>query len=584
MIVRRFQQRSLCEPVERFALSRGLTPLQSRIVASRCLDVDAAAGALATSLKDLDHPGGLPDVDKAAERIFKAIRDREHITLCCDHDADGTGAAAVLRTALIGLGAEPERLHFHISHRLTEGYGLNELLARRILAAEPRPSLVITADCGSSDEPRIADLRRERIDCIVTDHHGIPAEGVPRSAYAVVSPLRADSLYPDRAVCGAMVAWLLMCRVRSLAAERGSVLASHLNMGEMLAIVAISTVADCVSMASKNNRIVVRHGLKRLNQSDIPFCVALREMLCAQGGRIDEETIGFQIAPRLAAHGRLDESMPGIRFLLATDLAEARTLLSCLTEANEVRKDIQKGLNERAMTIATAMVAEGVVGLAVYLEEGMAGVHGITSSRITEYFGLPSAMISQSVADASICSVSARSARGANMRQVLQDIADRHPGMLLSHGGHAGAGGARLKTVAVPAFQAAFNAAVVGQIGLRAPERTLWNDGISGAALDMRLVEEIAAIGPYGRGFEYPSFLEPAEYHSAKRIGRDGNTLSLMLRQGSRNIRAVWFRALEEDVDFVALARGGQGSVSCRVREDFWQGERRLNVLVDGIV
>lgn len=574
-------RRNINPPVFQFARQSGLSDLSSRILAGRVPEVDQAERLLSAALSNLDDPSLLPDVDRAADRVLAAMRNSEVVSLSCDHDADGTGAAAIMYRALTALGHPPGWIQFHISHRLREGYGLNQSLAKRILATDPRPKLVITADNGSGDEPRIEMLKSAAIDVIVTDHHMLPEDGPPRSALAVVNPTRPDSLYPDKTVCGAMVAWLLMSHVRRRGIELGLFRSDAPKFTDLLAIAAISTVADCVSMASGNNRAVVRAGLRLINMSEEPFCAVLREQL-GNGKQLNEEDIGFQIAPRLAAHGRLDESMPGIRFLLATSVSEATQMFGTLSEANNQRKEIQKALTEQAMIGAAAMVARGTVGLAVFLKDGMAGVHGITSSRITDHYGLPSAMLSPMLGDGNLIAVSCRGIRDFDTKRALQEVADAAPGLLLSHGGHPGAGGAKLALDDVPRFQQLFDRAVRAQLGNRRPQRSILVDGdLPGGHLMLGLVDEMGAMAPFGRGFEAPIWEGAYDAVGVRRIGRDGTHMSFSLTSGRQSHKAVWFRAMERDGDPLPIRDGNRIQAIFRLGDSVWRGKRRLEVFVE---
>lgn len=188
--VAKIKRRNINEVREQAAKAEGLDPLLARILASRpTLMEESVRDMLTPKLKALDSPGTLPDIEKAVLRIARAFKDGEVIGIETDHDCDGQTSHAVLHSALVQLFGHPEeKVRSYIGHRLKEGYGLSHALALRILADEPRPSLVITADNGSSDEAQIALLKAAGIDVIVTDHHEIPVEGIPQSAYAVISP------------------------------------------------------------------------------------------------------------------------------------------------------------------------------------------------------------------------------------------------------------------------------------------------------------------------------------------------------------------------------------------------------------
>lgn len=251
--------RSSNESLYRRALESGLSELQARLLASRLPGYEGELAPLVTpSLRYLVHPQKLADGRRAAERIAEAVVEGESIGILTDYDVDGITSHVVIRRTLVELFGVPEhRLHSLIGHRIFDGYGISLPLVERTLALTPQPTLVITADCGSSDEPRIARLKAAGIDVVVSDHHALPEEGPPASAYACVNPTRKDCDYPDATIAGCMVAWLVMSLARGVLIEWGALPAATPKLSPWLSYVALGTVADCVSLgASPANRAV----------------------------------------------------------------------------------------------------------------------------------------------------------------------------------------------------------------------------------------------------------------------------------------------------------------------------------------
>jgi len=263
--------RTLDSAVFAEARARGLSPVLARIVAGRVgadTDLDVI---LEPRLANIPPPHHLIDMDQAVDRLVTAISGGEHIGILTDYDADGLTSHAVLSEALQRFSVAPARISHWIGHRLEEGYGISPLLVDRMLDAEVRPTLVISADCGSSDEEQIARLKDAGIDVVVTDHHQVAASGPPPSAYAVVNPNRADCTYPDKAIAGCMVSWLVMSALRGRLQEHGVLTAQTQKLGDLLDYVALGTVADCVSLgASEINRSVVRAGLSLIAERRDP--------------------------------------------------------------------------------------------------------------------------------------------------------------------------------------------------------------------------------------------------------------------------------------------------------------------------
>ena len=265
-----FKDREINELVYKNLIESGSAEWLAKILASRLDNPINFDLLFSNDLSDIEDPSSIPDMEIAVRRIVSAIKKEEKIVLVCDHDMDGTGSAAVLWTALIDFFKVSSSLvNVVTSHRLTEGYGITEPVAQRII--DIKPSLVISADKGSSDEPRIKKIAEAGIDVIVTDHHEIGTNGPPQSAIAVVNPIRSDSNY-DKHVCGAGVAFLTMAKVRTSLIQEG-VRENIPSLAALLDYVAVATIADCVSMRPNKasiNRTFVKRGLQLINNKTRP--------------------------------------------------------------------------------------------------------------------------------------------------------------------------------------------------------------------------------------------------------------------------------------------------------------------------
>jgi len=383
-----FKDREINELVYTNLIESGSAEWLAKILASRLDNPINFDLLFSNDLSDIEDPSSIPDMEIAVRRIVNAIKKEEKIVLVCDHDMDGTGSAAVLWTALIDFfKVSPSLVNVVTSHRLTEGYGITEPVAQRII--DIKPSLVISADKGSSDEPRINKIAEAGIDVIVTDHHEIGTNGPPQSAIAVVNPIRSDSNY-DKHVCGAGVAFLTMAKVRTSLIQEG-VRENIPSLAALLDYVAVATIADCVSMRPNKasiNRTFVKRGLQLINNKTRPCW----EVFCADlHGPVDAETIGFRLAPAVAAAGRLDWAEVGFKFLTSKNKTEAQKYWQELQHENALRKEIEKKLREKAIPEACKKKGQSIV---LFLEDGHSGVHGITASRLVEAFGKPAAIFS----------------------------------------------------------------------------------------------------------------------------------------------------------------------------------------------
>lgn len=565
------------------SLSRGGLPDWLATILSSRLDKPMEVDSLySNELTDIEDPSSIPDMKVAVSRIVQAIKNEEKITLVCDHDMDGTGSAAVLWVALIDyFNVKDSLVNVVTSHRLTEGYGITEPVAQRII--DIRPGLVISADKGSSDEPRIKKIAESGIDVIVTDHHEIGANGPPKSAIAVVNPIRIDSSY-DKHVCGAGVAFLTMAKVRTALIQEG-VRQKIPSLAPLLDYVAVATIADCVSMKpskASTNRTFVKHGLQLINNKTRPCW----EVFCSDlHGPVDAETIGFRLAPAVAAAGRLDWAEVGFKFLIAKTKHEAQKYWQELQNENSLRKEIEKKLREKAIPEACKKNGQSIV---LFFEDGHSGVHGITASRLVESFGKPAAIFapkgagvknSTSTDEIKIASGSFRGIPGFNVKEALSYVGEKYPELLLSHGGHVGAGGGSILITTFDKFVSAYEEAVNAQIGDKELKPTIWIDGeLPIGVSDFDVLNELDKLEPWGRDFPYPTFKGKFEVRSIKKLG-DGSHLKLSLWDGLSAKDAIWFNAVQRS-DEVEFNIGSTLSFVYSLKSNWYRNNRKIQLQI----
>jgi len=568
-------------------LNQGMTPWMADLVSKRVDSPVTIESCLNPSLAKIATPDGIPDMSIAVNRIAQAVIDGEKVVFSVDHDMDGQGAAAVLWSAFVQhFNVPPERLSVVTSHRLSEGYGISNAVVERILASEA--TLVISADKGSSDEPRIKNLAAAGRDVIVTDHHELPVEGPPMSALACVNPTRDESNY-DPYICGAGVAWLTMAMVRTELLNRGY-LAQIPSMTALLDYVAVATVADCVSLRpdlSYANRAFVKRGLSLINAKSRPcwqvFCENLRD------NPVTSQTIGFQLAPAVAAAGRLDWAESGFRFLIADNRADAIKHWSVLQQENEQRKAIEKELRSRAFEAASELVSQSLV---LFFEDGHSGVHGITASRLVERFGKPSAIFApkgagnrngaETATDDDghrLASGSFRGIPGLHVRDALQQVDNCHPGLMVSFGGHAGAAGATILIHDFERFAAAYEVAVGEQLEKQVLKPEIWVDGDpEQSLLTIQTLDELGQLEPWGRDFSSPIFIGEFKVLKIKSVG-DGSHLKLSLERSGLVIDAIWFNAVEPGIT-VPLACEQRVAFAYQLSDNTFRGQRTLQLQI----
>ncbi|WP_282039845.1 single-stranded-DNA-specific exonuclease RecJ [Halomonas alimentaria] len=565
------------------AQREGLSELQARVLAGRLAGYQGELAPLVSpSLRHLAHPERLADARRAAERIAQAVVDGEHIGILTDYDVDGITSHVVIRRTLHELFGVPEaKLHSLIGHRIHDGYGISLPLVERTLALKPRPSLVITADCGSSDEPRIARLVAEGIEVVVSDHHALPVEGPPPSAHAVVNPTRDDCDYPDPTIAGCMVAWLTMSLTRSVLIEWGVLGRETPKLSPWLSYVALGTVADCVSLGgSPTNRAVVTHGLTLINRMEAACWRAMAQRLGADSVPFDAETLGFQMGPRINARSRLDDPYAALHFMLAADDATASRHLETLDQDNQSRKAIEADMAEEARALALPALTADEPAIVVYLESGHAGVQGIVASRLVQAYGRPALVLTPAAAPGMLTG-SGRSIEGLHLRDALQRTFELAPEALPRFGGHRGAAGVGVPVEQLDAFKAAFLQAVAEQLGgAELYPRILTDGDLAPEQLSLATLEELQALGPYGREFDPPLFQGEFIVERLRPVGADGNHLMLELSLGAVIHRAIWFRALTPG-EVPAFGVGDRLRCAYKLNRNRWRGRENLQLMVE---
>jgi len=572
------------EAVKESLVEQGVQDFLVDILARRISEPVNVDSIFSPSLKNLADPSGIPSLDLAVERIVRAICDREKIIFACDHDMDGTASSAVLWKAFVDHFNFPAKnLEVVTSHRLTEGYGLTKPVVERILSTDA--SLIITADKGSSDENQIKFLRDAGRDVIVTDHHAIPIEGCPASAYATVNPTRSDSLY-DPHICGAAVAFLIMAKVRS-ALLKEKIVDDIPSLISLLDYVAVATVADCVSLRpdkSYTNRVLVQKGLQLINQKSRPcWKIFLQDL----NRPITSEDISFQLAPPIAAAGRLDWAESGFLFLISDSIQEARSHWDHLIKENMRRRQIEAEVREKAMEKALQKSGQSIV---VFIEDGHSGVHGITASRLVQTFGKPVGVFSPKPSSEPndgaenlprIASGSFRSVPGVHVRECLQYVDDHHPGLLKGFGGHSGAAGATVLIEDIEQFALAFEEGVVKQIGNNPIRPIILFDGeLPGNKLNLATVDLLLAIDPWGKDFPYPLFKGEFEVESFKRVG-SGKHYRFVLGKDGVLINAIWFNANEKGQVDDMFYEGDKITFVYKLADNWFRGRRSVQLLIE---
>lgn len=579
----KIKQRVVNQDHYQILVEKGLDPVIAKIVAARPRSekIDPMA-TIEPKLQYLDNPFELKDCEKAVARLITAIQNKEIIGFETDHDCDGQTSHAVLVTAFTEiLGYSKTYIRSYIGHRMKEGYGLSDTVADRILADEPMPTVVITADNGSADEPRIARLKAAGIDVIVTDHHELPADGPPKSAFACLNPTRDDCDFPDPYIAGCMVAWLLMAAVRRKMIEQNLLPFDAPSMARCLDYVAVGTVADCVSMArSVNNRAVVQYGLKRIAQGVRPCWQAVLPLI--RRPQINSEDLGFLVGPLLNSDGRLSDAFGSVNFLLSANIEEANPWAKSLWKQNETRKGIQKEITNQAMKLAQAQVNAGKRSIVVYLPEGHAGIHGISASRIKDAFGRPVIIFSPKEGEEDIITGSARSIDDLHIKEALDETKVLLPEVVVKYGGHSGAAGVAILKKGFDDFVAAFEKVVAGLIDDSQVGAEILTDGeLPQDHTCLQFLDQLQKLEPFGREFEAPVFEIEAQVVQARAVGQDGTHLQLKLKLSNGDVIPAIFFGGAQDRDVDALVNQ-QMRCTAQLADNHFRG-RELQLMVKSL-
>jgi len=562
------------------ALAEGLDPVLAKVIAARPISTEMPLlEALFPKLKHLSSPVKMKNMEKAAKRVASAIIKQECIGIETDHDCDGQTSHAVIFDCLVNHFKHPkDKIRSYIGHRLTEGYGLSDSVAERIIQDSPQVQLVITADNGSSDEPRIKKLKACGIDVIVTDHHEIPKEGLPLSAFTALNPTDPECGYGDPYIAGCMVAWLLMASTRQVLMAENYLPANAPTLANCLDFVAVGTVADCVSLGrSINNRAVVTYGLTLIEKAT-RFC--WQAFKTTHAGKISSEDLGFKIGPLLNSDGRLSNAFGSVHFLLAESIDEANAWLWTLQDSNTLRKSIQQDIILKSLVDAGLQVEEGKSSICLYLEDGHSGVHGIAASRIKDLFGRPTVFFSPKVSHPDLITGSVRGIDGFHVRKALQAVATQHEKIMVAFGGHQAAGGLTIPLAALTEFSKAFEKAVCLQLAEKQLGPVVWTDGpLSVNEINLKLVDTLSQLEPFGREFEQPVFEIEGVLKSIQYVG-DGTHARIELEVNGKLLSGIWFKMRQSKETVVTLKIKDQVKAAFSVKANIFRGQRRLEIYI----
>ncbi|MBN0986377.1 single-stranded-DNA-specific exonuclease RecJ [Amphritea pacifica] len=553
-------------------------PLLARIYASRGLD---NAEALGRSLQQLQTGRDMLGLAQAVKRLVMALQQDQHILIIGDFDCDGATSTAV---AVLGLGMMgANRVSYLVPNRFEFGYGLSPEIVN--VAAQQQPDLIITVDNGISSVSGVAEANALGIDVLITDHH-LPGDQLP-DACAIVNPNQPGCNFSEKSTCGVGVIFYVMTALRRALEEQNWFEVRGLakpNLGSLLDLVALGTVADVVPL-EQNNRTLVYQGLQRIRSGKArPGIMALIEISGRQRSRLTATDLGFALAPRLNAAGRLDDMSIGIECLLTNDPECAQKLALQLDTLNQERRGIEQEMQQQAVALLDELQldAEGELpfGLCLYDPDWHQGVIGILASRIKDKLNRP--VVAFAIGDEGELKGSARSVTGFHIRDGLDVVAAKHPELLKKFGGHAMAAGMTIAADNLGLFQQAFDAEVRRQLTAEQLQHAVLTDGtLTGAELSMEIAELLRESGPWGHQFPEPLFDGEFSLLQQRIVGQRHLKLVLMEPQSGIAIDAIHFNA---DTDIWPNDAIQRVRAVYRLDINEFRGQRSLQLMIDHLL
>ncbi|AEG15656.1 single-stranded-DNA-specific exonuclease RecJ [Desulfofundulus kuznetsovii DSM 6115] len=503
-------------PVLQQILSRklGISPLLSRLLVNRgVLTVEDARLFLKGNLNQAGDPYLLPDMHRAVEIILAAIKNRKNILVYGDYDADGVTATALMVKVLERLGA---RVDYYIPHRLTQGYGLHEGALQ--WARQAGMDLLVTVDCGISSKKEVEAAKRAGgPEIIITDHHQVPEEIPP--ALAVINPQRRDSSYPFKELAGVGVALKLAQALLQAAGEGETAWHDYLDLA------CVGTVADIVPLTGEN-RLLVKHGLPKLAATANPGLQALMQVSGVKAEKIGTREVGFALAPRLNAAGRMGDSRMAVELLLCRDPVRAGELAAQLDRENRERQQVESRVLAEALGMLDALGRTRDLVVVLASPGWHPGVIGIVASKLVEILYRPVLLVSL---DGGQGKGSGRSIPGFHLYQALSSCREH----LLAFGGHEGAAGFTITADRVDALREALNdyAAAVMSPDLLRPGLEI-DALVSLEDIPCEVVAELESLSPHGHGNPEPLLACcGVAVINCREVGRDGRHLKLLVRE-----------------------------------------------------
>ena len=557
------------------SLSSDLHPVIDRIYRGRNI---ANLDDLENGLKGLTHFNVLKGMPQAAQILANAVVQNKRIIIVGDFDADGATSTSVCILALRAMGYH--NVDFLVPNRFDFGYGLSVPIVDE--AAKQGAEVIVTVDNGISCIDGVTHAKSLGMQVVVTDHH-LPGDVLP-PADAIVNPNQPGCEFPSKNLAGVGVAFYIMLALKAELQQQGHFERAGLappNLASLLDIVAVGTVADVVVL-DKNNRILVHQGLQRIRAGKCrPGIKALVEVANRDCAHLTSTDLGFVVGPRLNAAGRLDDMSQGIACLLEDETIQARMIAAELDALNKERREIETGMKAQAETVLEQMALdEGDMpsALVVYREDFHQGVIGIVAGRLKEKYLKP--VIAFAHQDDEIIKGSARSIPGVHIRDVLDEVNTRYPGVIEKFGGHAMAAGLSLPVAKLQEFEQAFVDIARAHMAKLDGNHALLSDGdLSSKELCLPFAHLLRQAGPFGQGFESPLFDGEFALLDQRLVGQ--KHLKMVLKSdGAHEVDAIAFNV---DLKSWPNAMVKRVHIAYRLDINVFRGQETVQLIVEQI-
>ncbi|MBL1458245.1 MAG: single-stranded-DNA-specific exonuclease RecJ [Methylophaga sp.] len=539
------------------------------------------ADELTFDLTDLPKPSQMLGMEAAVALLIQALQQQWRVMIVADFDSDGATSCAVMMRGLRMMGLQ--HIDFIVPNRFVHGYGLTTELLNEI-DSETQPDLLITVDNGIASLEGVSLAKQRGMQVLITDHH-LAAEQLP-DADAIVNPNQPGDTFPSKMLAGVGVAFYVLLGLRQGLRDNNWFELQQLaepRLVELLDLVALGTVADVVPL-DRLNRTLVDLGLKRMRQGRA--CAGISALLQIAGkdiSRLSAQDLGFAIAPRLNAAGRMEDMGLGIDTLLTDNFVMAQQAAQLLDQINLERRSVEQGMQLEALAMLEKLQLNETSQAAAYClyeESWHQGVIGLLASRIKEKMHRP--VIVFAPGEPGEIKGSARSITGVHIRDVLVNVAAKYPDLILRFGGHAMAAGLTLKQNDFALFEQAFREAVQFTADPSVFERALYSDGeLSAQELNMQLAEQLPVLAPWGQAFPEPQFHGQFVLKNYRHVGQQSDHLRLTVKlDDGRELTAMAFRQTAP----VWLQVGQKVGLHYRLDVNEFRQSRSLQLLVDNLL